>query len=253
MEEATGSNPLGLLTGSDRQLGPDVAARLEKYAARRLGGEPVSRILGRSGFFGLDLVIGPDVLDPRADTETLVNVALAKLNSTERTSPLILDLGTGSGAILSALLDARGDAFGVGVDISPKACVQARQNLARCGLSERSSVVCGDWTGALQGQFDLIVSNPPYISWSELGALDREVVAFDPILALNGGPDGLDPYRSIAPELTRLLRSGGAACFEIGWRQAADVTQILKSAGFGETRISTDHAGRDRVVAVDAP
>jgi release factor glutamine methyltransferase len=253
MEEATGSNPLGLMAGADRNLGQDAAGRLEKYAARRLGGEPVSRILGRSGFYGLDLHIGPDVLDPRADTETLVNIALAKLNSKELANPHILDLGTGSGAILSALLDAREDAFGVGVDISATACARARQNLAHCGFSDRSSVICGDWTRALRGQFDLIVSNPPYISQSELAALDREVIAFDPILALDGGTDGLDPYRWIAPELNRLLRPGGAACLEIGWRQAADVTQILKDAGFREARISTDCGGRDRVVAVDAP
>ncbi len=164
LQAATGLTPLALATCADGSLLDQAsAALLRDYAARRVAGEPVSRILGRSGFYGLNLHVAPDVLDPRADTETLVNAALGLLDATKATQPRILDLGVGSGAILCALLDARSDAFGVGVDFSPAACALTRKNLAHCGLSERSAVVRGDWADALGGRFDLIVSNPPYI------------------------------------------------------------------------------------------
>jgi release factor glutamine methyltransferase len=252
LQAATGLTPLALATCADGSLLDQAsAALLRGYAARRVAGEPVSRILGRSGFYGLNLHVAPDVLDPRADTETLVNAALILLDATKVTQPRILDLGVGSGAILCALLDARSDAFGVGVDLSPAACDLARKNLAYCGLSERCAVVRGDWTEALNSRFDLIVSNPPYISHSEIEALEPEVIAFDPLLALDGGVDGLDPYRRISSDLSRLLRPGGAACFEIGWRQGAEVTAILRAAGFGQARIFRDNGKRERVVAIE--
>jgi len=252
LEEATGLTPLVLSTHAERRLGLGAATLLQQFAARRLAGEPLSRILGRSGFYGLDLRVDPEVLDPRADTETLVNAALAILEAKNIVRPRILDLGTGSGAILCALLSCRDDAFGVGVDISPVACAATHHNLTLCGLSQRSGVICGDWTEALQGHFDLIVSNPPYIARREIAALEPEVAAFDPILALDGGEDGLVPYRRIAPNLKRLLRQGGAACFEIGWRQASDVTFILEAEGFSQAKIFPDGGRRDRVVAIQA-
>jgi release factor glutamine methyltransferase len=252
VQAVTGLTPLALATcASESLLDQASAALLRDYASRRLAGEPISRILGRSGFYGLNLHVAPEVLDPRADTETLVNAALALLDARTVAQPRILDLGIGSGAILCALLDARPDALGFGVDISSAACALTRRNLAHCGLSERSVVVRGDWTDALSGRFDLIVSNPPYISHSEIAALEREVIAFDPILALDGGVDGLDPYRRIASDLLRLLRPGGAACFEIGWRQGKDVTEILRASGFGEARIFKDNGHRDRVVTIE--
>jgi release factor glutamine methyltransferase len=252
MEEATGLTPLALLMESERRLGDDAATLLQLYAARRLAGEPVSRILERSGFYGLNLRVGKEVLDPRADTETLVDAALALLERKKIANPRILDLGTGSGAILCALLHSCDDAFGVGIDLSPVACALTRHNLALCGVSSRSGVICGDWTQALCGPFDLIVSNPPYIASEEIASLEPEVTAFDPMLALDGGSDGLDPYRQIACDLRRLLAPGGSACFEIGWTQAADVSHILAAAGFPGAKILTDGGKRDRVVAVDA-
>lgn len=252
LQAVTGLTPLALATCANESLLDQAsAALLRDYASRRVAGEPVSRILGQSGFYGLNLHVAPDVLDPRADTETLVNAALALLDSRKMTRPRILDLGVGSGAILCALLDARPDAFGFGVDISPAACALTRQNLAHCGLSERSAVFLGDWTDALSGRFDLIVSNPPYISHSEIAELAPEVIDFDPMLALDGGVDGLDPYRRIASDLSRLLRPGGAACLEIGWRQGSDVTEILSARGFDEVRIYKDNGQRDRVVAIE--
>lgn len=251
IEEATGLTPLALLMEGERRLGDDAATLLQLYAVRRLAGEPVSRIIGRSGFYGLNLRVDEDVLDPRADTETLVDAALALLERKKIAEPRILDLGTGSGAILCALLHCREDAFGVGVDLSMKACALTRHNLALCGLSDRSAILCGDWTQALRGPFDLIVSNPPYIAGHEIASLEPEVAAFDPMLALDGGADGLDPYRWIASDLKRLLERGGGACFEIGWRQAADVRAILAGAGFPDATILTDGGKRDRVVAID--
>ncbi len=252
MEEATGLTPLALLLEAERQLGEDAAVRLQLYAERRLAGEPVSRILGRSSFYGLNLQIAEEVLDPRADTETLVDAALALLKQKNIANPRVLDLGTGSGAILCAILHCRDDAFGVGVDRSKAACAVTLHNLASCGLSSRSGVIRGDWMQALRGSFDLIVSNPPYIATEEIASLEPEVAAFDPLLALDGGADGLVPYRQIAFDLKRLLARGGGACLEIGWRQAADVRHILAAAGFPGAKILTDAGKRDRVAVIDA-
>ena len=249
IEAATGFSSLALVTEPERPLG-EGAAILAAFAQRRLAHEPVSRILGRSGFYGLDLRVAPNVLDPRADTEILVDAALGALRASGVVNPLILDLGTGSGAILCALLQERPDAFGLGVDFSPAACALASENLARCGFSARSGVIRGDWFAAIGRPVDLVVSNPPYITQDELLALDPEVAAFDPVLALDGGVDGLAPYRLIAPSLANLLRPKGAACFEIGWRQAPDVVRILSHPGFAAPEVRQDSAGHDRVVSV---
>jgi len=246
---ATGLSPVAMLADPGRKLG-EAATILCGFAERRLAGEPVARILGRSGFYGLDLQVSPAVLDPRNDTETLVNVALDHLQRSGVQSPVIIDLGTGSGAILCALLDSRPDAYGLAVDLSPAACDMAQRNLWQCGLAARSAVICGDWAEAVAGVFDLVVSNPPYIASREIDELDVEVTGFDPMLALDGGADGLAPYRRIAPALPRLLRAGGAACFEIGWRQGAEVTQILAQVGFVGATTHLDGSGRDRVVSV---
>jgi release factor glutamine methyltransferase len=251
VEAATGLNALDLLMRGDEKLGA-AADRLTGFAARRLAGEPVNRIIGKTNFFGLDLAVAPDVLDPRSDTEILVEAALEMLARDGLNNPKILDLGIGSGAILCALLDSRSDAFGVGVDLSAQACASATHNLARCGLASRAAVIRGDWTAALAGTFDLIVSNPPYIEHAELSELDQEVRDHDPVLALDGGPDGLAPYRLLANELRRLLRPKGGACLEIGWRQAAGVSAILSDAGWSGVSCRRDHAGRDRVIVVKA-
>jgi release factor glutamine methyltransferase len=253
LEGASGLNSLELLTRGDEPLGLERAERLQRFMERRIAGAPVGRILGRSGFYGLDLLVTPDVLDPRADTETLVNAALDFARARRWTQPKILDLGTGSGAILCALLDALPAATGIGVDLSPSACGIAQANLARCGLANRSSIMCGNWAEALAGTFDLIVSNPPYIALTEKGELAQEVADHDPALALYGGSDGLDCYRRLAPDLPRLLKPGGAALFEIGWRQAADVVKICEGVGFGLAEVARDSGGRDRVVIISRP
>ena len=252
LEGACGLTALELVTRADERLDPDAAARLRLFAERRLAGEPVSRILGQSGFYGLDLLVTPDVLDPRGDTETLVKAALDFAVTRLGPAPRILDLGLGSGAILCALLASLPDAFGVGVDKSPAACAVARINLSRCGLADRSAVFCGNWAGALAGRFDMVVSNPPYIALTEKAELASEVVDHDPPLALYGGPDGLDCYREIAPRLEGLLTPDGGAFFEIGYRQGTVAAALFEGERLAGVHVVKDRSGRDRVVAMRA-
>lgn len=248
MAGVTRLDSLELLLRADEPIGASAAERLRAVLERRLAHEPVARILGQSGFYGLDLAVTPDVLDPRADTETLVDAALLFLRESKIERPSILDLGVGSGAILCALLSSAPDALGFAVDVSEAACRVAQANLDGCGLRERSAVLCGFWTDAIEGRFDLIVSNPPYIADEERAGLAPEVIRHDPPLALFGGKDGLDSYRRLAENLGKFLNPGAQAFLEIGWRQGESVCFILRSAGFRDLSIVKDHGGRDRVV-----
>jgi len=190
------------------------------------------------------------VLDPRPETETIVEAALSILGG-RREDPLrILDLGVGSGALLCALLTEFSHARGIGIDISADAADVAQGNLRACGLSLRAEIRLGDWTRGIEGRFDLIVSNPPYIPTADLAGLPREVREFDPWLALDGGIDGLAAYRRILPESTRLLAPGGWLFAELGAGQAAKVTALASQCGFTDVRTRQDLAGVDRVVAV---
>ena len=210
--------------------------------------EPVSRILGRREFWGLPFVVGPGVLDPRPDTEGLVGAVLDALGG-RRDAPLrLLDLGTGSGAILAALLHELPNAFGVGLDHSPQACAVAATNLRALGLAARACVVCGWWTDALAGAFDAVVSNPPYIATHEIVALDPEVRDHDPRMALDGGPDGLAAYRSLLPGLTASLAPHGVGAVECGWTQGEPVAALFRDSGLGGVMIYRDLAGHQRVV-----
>jgi len=197
---------------------------------RRLSGEPVARILGHREFWSLDFRLSPDTLVPRPDTETVVEAALALIP--DRTRPLrVLDLGTGSGAILAAVLSERPAAFGIGVDRAEGAARAARGNLARAGVGGRAAVMVGDWGAGLAGGFDLVVSNPPYIVRSTLAGLPREVRLHDPELALDGGEDGLVAYRAILRDLPRLLVPGGGAVLELGAGQEREVADLALAAG----------------------
>ncbi len=207
----------------------------------------MSRIVGKREFWGLDFTISPQVLDPRPETETIVEASLRLLRD-RREEPLsILDLGVGSGALICALLSEFVHARGVGVDVSAAAANVARSNVEACGLAGRAEIRLGDWTRGLDGRFDLIVSNPPYVPSADLLRLPREVRNFDPRLALDGGIDGLDAYRRILPGSRSLLSGGGWLMVEIGAGQAADVTRLLVGAGFTRVRCHPDLAGRDRV------
>jgi release factor glutamine methyltransferase len=224
------------------------AERLSHYAARRAAREPVSRILGARGFWSLDLAVVPNVLDPRPDTETLIETTLDEIK--KRDAALrILDLGAGSGAIVCALLSELPAARAVAVDLSFAACCATRENLARSGFGERAQIVQGRWGEALAGTFDIVVSNPPYVRAGDIPALEPEVRLHDPALALNGGADGLDCYRQIAADLNRLVAPGGLVAFEVGHDQAVSVAALLGATGFAVAQVGRDAGGHERVVA----
>lgn len=239
-----------LILGGSQPIGATGAAALSRAVARRRAGEPVARIVGAWEFWGLPFALAPDTLVPRADTETLVEAALARLP--ERTgAATILDLGTGSGCILVALLSERRQAFGIGLDRSEAALVQARANARANGVGDRTAFVRADWSAGLAGRFDLIVSNPPYIPAATIATLAPEVRCHDPLAALDGGPDGLDAYRRI---LTRVaaepvqLAPGGALLFEVGYDQAEAVLALGRARGFAPAGVTHDLTGHARVV-----
>lgn len=225
----------------------DRMASLEDVAARRLRHEPVSRIRGTREFWGLTFELGAATLDPRPDTETLVEAALRLRKPGHRAR--ILDLGTGSGCILLAILSAWPEAEGIGIDLSPEALAVATRNAHRLKLEERAVFQHGHWCDGLTGAFDVIVSNPPYITDAEMRDLAPEVAQYDPVLALRGGPDGLEAYRAIAADLRGLLRPDGTVLFEVGIDQADTVADILSSHYLPSTAFYRDLAGVARVVA----
>jgi release factor glutamine methyltransferase len=230
----------GLVTHGKRQLSHEDAQRLEALASRRLAGEPVARILGTKEFWGLELRLSADTLVPRPDTETVVELALEQLSTRgPLTRPLrIADLGTGSGAILLALLSELPQAYGVGTDISITALETARDNAQALGLADRTGFVACSFAAALQAPFDLIVSNPPYIPTVDIADLAIEVRTHDPRRALDGGGDGLDAYRALIPQAARLLHPGGALIVEVGLGQSGDVATLMTGAG-----LAADSAG----------
>jgi release factor glutamine methyltransferase len=245
-------SPIALIAEPERPLGAR-ARELANIAARRAAGEPLSRIIGSREFWGLALAISPDVLDPRPETETVVEVAIALFRDRRRDALRILDLGVGSGALLCALLTEFANGCGLGVDISVPAVKLARRNIDACGLAQRAEIRVGDWTRNLVGAFDLIVSNPPYVRSADIAGLSREVRDFDPRLALDGGPDGLEAYRAIVPASASLLAEGGWLMVEVGAGQAADVLAIAARAGFAQRAVHRDIADVERVMAAQSP
>ena len=223
----------GVIAAATQILAADEAKRLQDFARRRIAGEPVARIVGVREFWGLPLRLSRATLVPRPDTETVVEAALEILRAESRwESPLrIADLGTGSGAILLALLSELPEAFGVGTDISVQALRTARDNARQLGFAARAAFLACDFAAALSGPFDLIVSNPPYIRSAHIASLDPEVRDHDPHRALDGGFDGLNAYRLIAPQAARLLAPGGALVVEVGYGQSDDVQGLLTAAG----------------------
>ena len=225
----------------------------QDMAARRINREPLSQILGTQPFWTLDLTVTPDVLTPRADTETLVEQAL-KFIPNKDDEYTIVDLGTGSGAILLALLSERPKSTGIGVDSSQAALSVARDNATRNNLTGRANFMAGNWADGLpDDHFDLAVSNPPYITTEVLAGLEPEVRDHEPHLALDGGVDGLDVYRILIPELFRIVRPGGHALVEIGYDQAEPVTGLFVSAGLIDVTLTHDLAGHPRVIGGRKP
>ena len=239
--EATGFDRARQLSAGDQTVesGPALA-----LARRRAAREPMAYLLGRRAFWGHDFAVGPGVLVPRPETETLIEVALEALP--DRTLPLnILDLGTGTGCLLLTLLSLYPNAFGVGIDRSQAALAYAAANRSALGLEARCGLVCGSWLAPFGGSFDLIVANPPYIAPDE--SRDAET-RHEPELALLADVDGLDAYRAIAAPAFAACHSGALLITEIGATQAVVVTEVLRSVGFGEINCRRDLAGRPRAI-----
>jgi len=247
VEAACGVSRADIVGDPYREVGPEQAARLDDYLERRIRREPVSHILGRRGFWNIMLGVTPDVLTPRPETEVIVDHVLRQFP--EGRPFRILDLGVGSGAILLAILAERPAARGLGVDASEEALAVARDNAASLGMAGRVALLRGDWTAGLaDADFDLVVSNPPYIATDVIETLDPEVRVYEPRLALDGGPDGLDAYRILAPEILRVLRPGGRFLVEIGYDQRAAVETLFRQAGALEVETLPDLSTHDRVV-----
>lgn len=238
-----------LLLEPTAPLSAEAGRRLSGYAERRAAREPVSRIVGARGFWSQELVVAPGVLDPRADTETLIESALELLRDRRMDELSILDLGAGSGAIVCALLSEFPRAVALAIDLSPLACAAAATNFSLCGLTTRTQILRGRWAQAVCSRFDLVVSNPPYVASGDIADLAPEVRLHDPPLALDGGEDGLACYREIIGDLPRLLAPRGLALFELGAGQARDVGALLLAQGLEIAEIRRDIAGHERVIA----
>lgn len=247
-QHAFGIDAMALVRREREPISEQWATELERSALRRLAGEPVSRIVGEREFWGLRFGLNAATLDPRPETEMLVADAIAAAET--KPSPRIVDLGTGSGAIAIAIADALPKARLVATDISPEALSQAKANAERHRVADRIDFKLGSWWEAVPHAelFDVIVSNPPYISTDAIGALQPEVRLFDPKTALDGGFDGLDAYRAIASQSIRRLNPGGRILLEIGSNQGDTVRRILSRAGFARVEVQKDLAGLDRTV-----
>jgi release factor glutamine methyltransferase len=246
---ALGAEPAAVLGYPERPLEAAARARLDGLVTRRAAGEPYSRLRGRRQFWSLDFALTPDTLDPRADSETLIEAALAHLP--DRTAALkLVDFGTGCGCLLLALLSELPNASGIGVDILPGAAATARLNAAALGLGHRASFIVGRWGEAISGDVDVILANPPYIPSGDIDGLAPEVAKHEPHAALDGGDDGLAAFRELAGDLGRLLRSGGIASVEVGQGQASKVALVMADAGLSVRAIGRDLSGIERVLVL---
>lgn len=239
-----------VFTGGDRLLTGDELAVIAKAVERRLKREPVHRILGTREFHGMDFRLSSETLEPRPDTEILVDCLLAPMRQIVAANGRVrvLDLGTGTGAIALALLKEIPQAQAIGSDISADALKTATENAGRLGLSARFAALQSCWFSEIIGRFDIIVSNPPYIRSDVIPALEPEVRDFDPRAALDGGQDGLDAYRAIATGAKDFLEEGGLVGVEIGFDQKQPVTAIFEAAGFRLEQAERDYGGNDRVL-----
>lgn len=247
LEVAASCSRTDILADPYRVVTPDQQAALDGFVERRLRREPVSRILGKKGFWKIMLNVTPDVLSPRPDTEAILDVVLLAYPPNKAFE--MIDLGTGSGAILLAVLAERFGARGVGTDISFEALAVAKENATNLELDNRATFLRTEWAAGFgDDSFDVVVSNPPYIPSGDIPGLDPEVREHDPHLALDGGPDGLTAYRELAPEIRRILRPDGLFAVEIGWDQGPQVKALFEAAGFENVIVVKDLSDRDRVV-----
>jgi release factor glutamine methyltransferase len=249
LAHAMGTTQDSLLRDPRAEVPEDAAARFGQALKARLDHVPVAHILGRQGFWTLDLAVSPATLIPRPDSESLVEAALEAFPDPVR--PIrVLDLGTGTGALLLAFLAERPAAFGIGVDRAPAAASLAARNAAANGLGDRSAFLAGDWAMALEGRFDLVLSNPPYIERDAIPGLMPDVARHEPALALDGGKDGLDAYRAITTALPGLLAADGLAILELGQGQRAAVEGLAQAAGLTPAGCRADLGGIDRALVL---
>ncbi|TGS11633.1 peptide chain release factor N(5)-glutamine methyltransferase [Mesorhizobium sp. M2E.F.Ca.ET.209.01.1.1] len=253
VEQFSGTTRTQAIAEPGQKVGSAALSAIETALRRRVAGEPVHRILGYREFYGLRLSLSPETLEPRPDTETLVDAILPFARTTaERLGECrILDLGTGTGAIALALLNAVPAAIATGVDISEGALAKAAGNARDLGLGGRFKALHSNWFEKVSGSYHVIASNPPYIPSREIGNLQDEVRDFDPHRALDGGADGLDPYRVIAAEAAGFLEAQGRVAVEIGHTQKNDVTGIFVAAGYVLTGTHRDLGGNDRVLVFE--
>lgn len=254
LEYATGIDRTKLITDPRQRVGADVVAKLEAMTNRREAREPLAYILGHTEFMGLRFTVNQDVLIPRADSEIVVYTSLAALTGSDH--PLVLDLGTGSGALVLSVLAKRPDASGVACDISPAALLVAKRNAQSLRLSDRVSFVQLDMLANADVErltvggrrYDLVISNPPYVRRDEISRLMPEIRGFEPYSALDGGADGLDFYRAIAARLPQLLVANGQFVLEIGIGQRDDVCELLTEQGLSISRVNKDLSGTERAI-----
>lgn len=228
-------------------IAPDIAERYDHLVALRAVRVPVSQLIGSREFYGRRFDISSDVLDPRPETECLVEAALSHPFTS------VLDLGVGSGCIIVTLLAERPQATGVGVDISEAACLQASANAVLHGVADRIVILQSDWFETVEGRHDLIVSNPPYLAVQEMAQVQPELRDHEPRAALTDGADGLSAYRAIAAEAQGYLNAEGRVIVEMGWRQSGDVHAIFTAQGWGDITILPDLDGRDRIIVASKP
>lgn len=248
LRERAGLEWSTLISTPDAPISADIVNRIKQDLEQRLAGKPLSRIYGTREFWGLSFNINEDTLDPRPDSETLIEVALKHYK--DKQPETILDLGTGSGCLLLALLSEFKQARGIGVDIASGALKMAQENAQILGLAGRASFINADWSEPINGQFDLIVANPPYIESDVIQKLAKEVRNHDPIQALDGGKDGLQDYNRIFSNLSSLLKPDGMALFEIGFDQAEKLSRLSEKHRLSCGRTHADLAGNPRVVEI---
>ncbi len=247
VKHITGLSDANLIGMNELPLSESQTAQLNDFIAQRLNGRPVSKIIGCKEFYGRDFIVSDDVLDPRPDSELIIDVILK--NKAKTGSLKILDMGTGSGCLALTLLAEYPNATALATDISIQAINVAKKNAESLGVCDRVRFIESNWFDSIEGEFDVIISNPPYIESDDIENLSREVSKYDPILALDGGKDGLLPYQVILPQIRTYLNDGGIMVIEHGTGQSPRIKRLVENEGLDDIQVHYDLGGHDRVIS----